>query len=374
MSYEFFDKNSKDYNRLKNLHDKCFIDLTNKKFGKLTAISIDHKHKKDYYWKCICDCGKEVIVSGIALRSGHTKSCGCLHKKALLKDLTNHRFGNLVVKEYYGKIKKNHYWKCICDCGNLVIVNGANLRAGQTRSCGCLKRTFHKAQQKYNLSGNHYGSLTVLTRMVGGYWLCRCDCGNYRKYKTSDLLRGNLVSCGCRSSNIIGSTNELDIKEFIKIRFPNILITKCNILKNGKRGYEIDIYMPELKLGIEYNGSAFHASKNGVYGNKDKYYHRNKFLLAREQGIHLISVFDIDYEIMKHTILCIILKSILNIPRQYNFKDVMYTNNDYDDGSYLVKNGYEEVCQLEPDFYVKSKHKYLVYRCGVTKWRRITPR
>ena len=29
-------------------------------------------------WKCVCDCGKEVVVHGAHLRSGHTKSCGCI--------------------------------------------------------------------------------------------------------------------------------------------------------------------------------------------------------------------------------------------------------------------------------------------------------
>ena len=30
------------------------------------------------------------------------------------------------------------YWKCKCDCGNIITVKGAKLRLGQT-SCGCLK-------------------------------------------------------------------------------------------------------------------------------------------------------------------------------------------------------------------------------------------
>ena len=58
---------------------------------------------------------------------------------------------------------------------------------------------------------------------------------------------------------------------------------------------EIDAYIPQYNIGIEYNGSAFHASLNGVYDNKDKYYHRDKFLQAKKQGIHLISIFDVDW-------------------------------------------------------------------------------
>lgn len=41
-----------------------FIDLTNKKFGKLTAKYIDHQNATDKYWYCECDCGGNRIVAG----------------------------------------------------------------------------------------------------------------------------------------------------------------------------------------------------------------------------------------------------------------------------------------------------------------------
>ena len=59
------------------------IDLTGQRFGKLKVIShIPHiqekgKHKGSV-WKCICDCGREKDVLSGNLRSGDTKSCGCL--------------------------------------------------------------------------------------------------------------------------------------------------------------------------------------------------------------------------------------------------------------------------------------------------------
>lgn len=56
------------------------------------------------------------------------------------------------------------------------------------------------------------------------------------------------------------------------------------------------MYYPDFKIGIEYNGSIYHATINTCFGNKNKYYHRNKFLQARKQGIHLISIFDVDWE------------------------------------------------------------------------------
>ena len=56
-----------------------FKDLTNKKFGKLTALKpIYNAEKKKYNWLCKCDCGNNVIVLGTSLTSGNTQSCGCI--------------------------------------------------------------------------------------------------------------------------------------------------------------------------------------------------------------------------------------------------------------------------------------------------------
>lgn len=55
------------------------IDLTGEKFGRLTVIKrhpVNDRQNKPQ-WECICDCGKNVVVSAYSLRSGNTKSCGC---------------------------------------------------------------------------------------------------------------------------------------------------------------------------------------------------------------------------------------------------------------------------------------------------------
>lgn len=59
----------------------------------------------------------------------------------IIIDLTSKRFGNLTVASQAGKNKWSQVlWKCLCDCGNLSIVHGRELRNGSTKSCGCLKR------------------------------------------------------------------------------------------------------------------------------------------------------------------------------------------------------------------------------------------
>lgn len=55
------------------------IDLTGKKFGKLTVLKKLNYSKSghSYYWECKCECGKIIKVSANNLKSNHTKSCGC---------------------------------------------------------------------------------------------------------------------------------------------------------------------------------------------------------------------------------------------------------------------------------------------------------
>ena len=66
------------------------IDITNKKFGRLTAIKQvprlpEIKHTR-LMWECICDCGKTKIVAGKFLRNGTIQSCGCLQKETQCKN------------------------------------------------------------------------------------------------------------------------------------------------------------------------------------------------------------------------------------------------------------------------------------------------
>lgn len=51
-----------------------------------------------------------------------------------MKDIKGQKFGRLMVIEYLGKSK----WKCKCECGNIKNIDGRDLRSGHTKSCGCL--------------------------------------------------------------------------------------------------------------------------------------------------------------------------------------------------------------------------------------------
>ena len=68
------------------------LDLTGQHFGRLTAIerSSKKKHGAGTYWVCRCECGNEVIVRCADLRSGNSKSCGCLRTDKIVEACTKH--------------------------------------------------------------------------------------------------------------------------------------------------------------------------------------------------------------------------------------------------------------------------------------------
>jgi hypothetical protein len=137
----------------------CFIDLSNQKFGKLTAIRrVKHKSKETgAWWLCLCDCGKNKVVYGNYLRRKHTTSCGC-EKKNILRfpkyNLANRKFKHLTAIRPVGHYLGCILWECKCDCGNTINVASTNLNIGRIEDCGCR----HKNKFSKNWTG--YGEIS----------------------------------------------------------------------------------------------------------------------------------------------------------------------------------------------------------------------
>ena len=272
-------------------HRKQVTDLSGMKFGKLMPISYYRKDNRTY-WHCKCDCGNEIDVLAQHLVNGHTKSCGCLRKK----DLTGKEYGRLIVISYAGKNKDNrNIWHCRCSCGNELDVLQYDLTCGKVKSCGC------NSKKLKDITGKRFGNLVAIKRVGiknnSATWLCKCDCGNEKVIREGSLQQGLTRSCGCLSTNFSGSLGENEIKDYIAT-LTDEKPQKVKILD----GKEIDLYYEKHNVGIEYNGSVFHASIGNVYNDKDKYYHRDKFMCAKEHGIHLINIFDVDWETNKERI------------------------------------------------------------------------
>lgn len=176
-------------NRELNSAPKSIDGMIGKRFGRLIVLRRAGTHispsgQKKPTWVCLCDCGNVTTVISEDLRCGHTRSCGCLpikHRGDGLIDLVGRRFGKLTVLERTDDYISNKgalspSWLCKCDCGNIVIVQGGNLRSGATHSCGCDKPISKGEQLVYDL-------------------LTKNDVRFLREYTFSDLFnkRGKLL-------------------------------------------------------------------------------------------------------------------------------------------------------------------------------------
>lgn len=165
-----------------------YNDLTGQKFGRLTAIEPIRKSGR-ILWVCECECGNTKQILAINLTRGFTKSCGCLHNEELSKNrlinLDGKRFGRLVVLERTPGNKKDVYWTCLCDCGNIKSISGSRLRQGKTKSCGCLKFQYNvKSEVQYNHHKTH-GMSNTRIYAIYRKMLRRCynkNCKEYYRY------------------------------------------------------------------------------------------------------------------------------------------------------------------------------------------------
>lgn len=108
---------------------------------------------------------------------------------------------------------------------------------------------------------------------------------------------------GCPKCGNQLSTAEDEIYDFIKNSLKITDVFKHDVLiLDGK---ELDIFIPSLKIGIEYDGLRWHSEKFG----KDKYYHLSKTLACEKKGVRLIHIFEDEYILKKE----IVLDKISNI-------------------------------------------------------------
>lgn len=156
-------------------------------------------------------------------------------------DFTGQRFGRLTCIRRTGEKTKagNHFWECLCDCGNITLVNSGNLRTGRVRSCKCLVRLphgesmFNEIFRSYQSHARERGNEWALARDEFRSIIIR-DCvycgtcpsqGRDRKISngkfnyngidridnTKGYIPGNVAPC-CRSCNT--AKNAMPIDEF----------------------------------------------------------------------------------------------------------------------------------------------------------------
>lgn len=188
-----------------------FQDLTGQIFGRWKVIS----YAGDRKWLCECQCEAKTIkkVATYSLKKGTSTSCGCerslINSACKTTDLTNQRFGSWVALEYTGK----SHWLCKCDCGVYRKVKAQSLKENKSRSCG------HDTTGFKNLIGQQFGEWIVDYYAGNQKWHCICSCGSERDIESYNLTSGKSRSCGCSTGKtpytreeIIKHINEFEVE------------------------------------------------------------------------------------------------------------------------------------------------------------------
>jgi hypothetical protein len=190
------------------------LQLKGKKFGRLRVIAFARSDANGQtLWKCRCVCGMVLTLRGNALKTGNTKSCGCLkdeqtrdRARSKTINLIRRKFGRLTVVKFSGYKKSKAVWVCRCDCGVTKNIHATELLGGKVRSCNCFRIEQFKKSQFRNLNGQRFGHLQVVNFYGyvkhGARWTCRCDCGNTSIVFPGNLLSGASTTCGkCKFKN-----------------------------------------------------------------------------------------------------------------------------------------------------------------------------
>jgi len=150
-----------------------------------------------------CSCGNEVVQYLASIR-GQNKDSGCSRcvgrkiAASKLLDLSFQRFGRLQVVGPQVLVNGTYKNPCMCDCGNEVLVRSADLRNGNTKSCGCLqKEASSKASGSNWEPGTMVGHFKVIEKLEStADW--------YQRYKVlnTQTNRINLLPAGTISQRV----------------------------------------------------------------------------------------------------------------------------------------------------------------------------
>lgn len=315
------------------------IDLTNQRFGRLVVLKEDGRDASNkILWLCQCDCGNIKKVRGNDLRSGKTISCGCYGKQQRIdgqkkyyqnknpgfrNDLTGQKFNKLFVIEFnqeetiQQRLKKHNsstWWKCQCDCGNIINVEGSALTRGHTKSCGCLQKERAAETMKnviqplgasnrfIDLTGLKVGKLTVLNRYQKNnkqnkpMWVCQCECGNILIVNGESLKKGYTQSCGCIGNSLgqnkirqILLTNHINFQQEVKFD---------DLKDQSYLRFDFGIYDSKNNLVklIEYDGRQ-HTDETSIWYNETLKKHdkmKDEYCKIHNIKLQRISFLDFD--------------------------------------------------------------------------------
>lgn len=237
-------------------------------------------------------------------------TCTCTNSGINIGD----KYGKLTVlsRDLGEHVEQSVYWLCQCECGNTASVTTKRLKSGNTRSCGCLNDEARRERiydiiekTRGDMIGRKQGKLTIIRKATDleaqgrptgiGYWYCECDCGNHHIVGTSDFNCGKVQSCGCLSSK--GEAKITEILETNRISFQKQYYFE-DLLNEQGRHYFFDFAIfsnGKITHLIEFDGIQHFSEKQQFSQNENAFIDvvnrdkkKNKYCL--EHNIPLIRI------------------------------------------------------------------------------------
>ncbi len=280
------------------------------------------------YTKCLCDCGKITHTRLSRLKSGTTKSCGCLRSDRMRKMNTHNKFhiihnlsSHPIYQVWYSmkrRCNKTNSKFSICQewYDDINTFYDWSINNGYTdKSFLKLKKT-----KKYYYPNNCYWyipktklNLTVnnVTKTIKEWtkdYKCIVDTSIIvdrlsRNWDEKDAIfidKHQKKHFAFTQNNIVQWIQQCD----------NVCLNNYKILDNNR---EIDIYIPKLNLGIEYCGLYWHNELSPQQRLRN--YHYSKYCECKNRGIYLITIFSDEWNNRQNQVKNF-LKSILGINKK----------------------------------------------------------
>lgn len=298
-------------------------DLLGQVFGSLTVIGLNRQANRvrnakglecwQAAWVCRCVCGKEVSLISNRLTSGLTRSCGCRNPSAL-QDLTDRQFGQLRVLRLDPDRTKRVRWICRCECGVEKSIQAIKLKNGGTITCGCGKRkTKHsplriqRQREAFALQRERFYDAIVSSALrptPDGRWtpvrlrLTRQEflqiqntqhtalpfiCG----YGHEFTLTGQRFMERPFCQQCFGwiSAPEMQVRIFLTDLCPEESV-QGNVKSPFPGVHEIDIFLPGLRLAVEFDGLYWHQEREGHKNDR----HLTKREILAQHQVRLVQI------------------------------------------------------------------------------------
>ena len=316
-------------NRTKTIHKN--IKLRTEKFKDLNKeiFLCYENNKRTFFIKDFCEHGDLTITPNILIKLYNlkykTKIFYC--EKCLDEFLKNY---NPAVEE----IEKN------IDIYKNNIICEKNFYSSTFFVEESLKRYYPDIYKSILLYSNHYKNIDwsecvyMFRNRIKFKPKCSFkDCAKEAYYLPTS--KRYTYFCENHSNNYVTSEKEKEIVEFVKLCYNNDIIENFKNLKK-----ELDIYIPEKNLAIEFNGIYWHSEEY-----RDKNYHYDKYKLCQDNGIKLLTIWEDDWNNKKDIVKSIVLNALNKTPSKiYARKCKINTINYTEAKSFLEINHIQGNC------------------------------